>query len=119
MTKVLYHIRALFLNIRRLCLLFDSCTCSFVRREGNKVAHELARLALTDNVDVLYDGYVPLSVQALVQHDHRSDFSFSIPPSDWRLLISPMPSGFCSLSDDDDAVFGAMFSVEINERPEI
>ncbi|PWA79598.1 hypothetical protein CTI12_AA205230 [Artemisia annua] len=67
--KVLYHIRALFLHIRRLCLLFDSCTWSFVRREGNKVAHELARLAVTDNVDVLYDGYVPLSVQALAQHD--------------------------------------------------
>ncbi|PWA91035.1 hypothetical protein CTI12_AA034120 [Artemisia annua] len=67
--KVLYHIKALFLHIRRLCLLFDSCTWSFVRRDGNKAAHELAGLALTDNVDVLYDGYVPLSVQALVQHD--------------------------------------------------
>ncbi|GJU29720.1 reverse transcriptase [Tanacetum coccineum] len=37
--KVLYHIRALFLHIRHLCLLFDSCSWSFVRREGNKVAH--------------------------------------------------------------------------------
>ena len=45
--KVLYHIRALFLHIRGLCFPFESCTWSFVRRDRNKVAHELARLALT------------------------------------------------------------------------
>ncbi|PWA63698.1 hypothetical protein CTI12_AA350970 [Artemisia annua] len=54
--KVLHHIRSLFLHIRRLCLLFDSCTWSFVRHDGNKIAHELDRMALADNVDDLYDG---------------------------------------------------------------
>ena len=57
--KVLVHIRALFLHIRRLCLSFDSCTWSFVWRERNKVAHELARRALNDSIDNLYDGFVP------------------------------------------------------------
>ncbi|GJX00981.1 reverse transcriptase [Tanacetum coccineum] len=43
--KVLVHIRALFLHIHRLCLSFESCTWSFVRRDGNRVTHELARIA--------------------------------------------------------------------------
>ncbi|GJT87844.1 reverse transcriptase [Tanacetum coccineum] len=72
--KVLYHIRALFLHIQRLCLLFDSFSWSFVRREGNKVAHEMARIALKDNVDDMYDGCVPRSVEAFVQHDVNSLF---------------------------------------------
>lgn len=67
--KVLVHIRALFLHIRRLCLSFDSCTWSFVRREGNRVAHELARRALYDSIDDLYDGIVLPSVELWVQHD--------------------------------------------------
>ncbi|GJW81899.1 reverse transcriptase [Tanacetum coccineum] len=60
--QVLVPIRALFLYIRRLCLLFNSCTLSFVRREGNRVAHELARKASNDSIDV-YDGFVPLSIE--------------------------------------------------------
>ena len=67
--KVLLHIRALFLHICRLCLSFDSCTWSFVRREGNRVAHELASRALYDSLDDLYDGFVPPSIEQWVQHD--------------------------------------------------
>nr|GEY61280.1 reverse transcriptase [Tanacetum cinerariifolium] len=47
--KELLQIRGLFLHIRRLCCSFVSCSWSFVRREGNRVAHELARSALYDN----------------------------------------------------------------------
>nr|GEX18613.1 reverse transcriptase [Tanacetum cinerariifolium] len=72
--KVLYHIRALFLRIQRLCLLFDSFSWSFVQRERNKVAHEMARIALKDNADDLYDGCVPRSVEAFVQDDVNSLF---------------------------------------------
>ncbi|GJU03525.1 reverse transcriptase [Tanacetum coccineum] len=61
--KVLVHIRALFLHIHRLCLSFESCSWSFVQREGNRVAHELARIALNDSIDGLYDGFVPPSVE--------------------------------------------------------
>ncbi|GJT10873.1 pol polyprotein [Tanacetum coccineum] len=43
--------------------------CIVGKNFGNKVAHELARIALTDNVDDLYDGCVPRSVEAFVQHD--------------------------------------------------
>ncbi|GKC55222.1 reverse transcriptase [Tanacetum coccineum] len=61
--QVLVPIRALFLHIRRICLSFDSFTWSFVRREGNRVAHELARRAFNDSIDDLYNGFVPLSVE--------------------------------------------------------
>ncbi|GKA04555.1 reverse transcriptase [Tanacetum coccineum] len=67
--KVLVHIRALFLHIHRLCLSFESCSWSFVRREGNRVAHELARIALNDSIDGFYDGFVPPSVEPWVEHD--------------------------------------------------
>ncbi|GJT10874.1 dynein light chain 2, cytoplasmic [Tanacetum coccineum] len=46
--------------------------CIVGKNFGNKVAHELARIALTDNVDDLYDGCVPRSVEAFVQHDVNS-----------------------------------------------
>lgn len=49
--KVLMHIRGLFMQILWLCSLFTSCTWSFVRRERNKVAYELARNAFGDRVD--------------------------------------------------------------------
>ncbi|GJS54731.1 reverse transcriptase [Tanacetum coccineum] len=67
--KVLVHIRALFLHIHRLCLSFESCTWSFVRRDGNRVAHELARIVLNNSIDGLYDGFMPPSVQSWVEHD--------------------------------------------------
>ncbi|GKA69963.1 reverse transcriptase [Tanacetum coccineum] len=66
--QVLVPIRAIFLQIRRLCLLFNSGTWSFVRREGNRVAHKLARRALNDSIDNLYDGFVPFSIKPWVQH---------------------------------------------------
>ncbi|GJZ16250.1 reverse transcriptase [Tanacetum coccineum] len=61
--QVLVPIRALFLHIRRICLSFDSFTWSFVRREGNRVAHELARRAFNDSIDDLYNGFVPFLVE--------------------------------------------------------
>nr|GEU32643.1 DNA-directed RNA polymerase subunit beta, chloroplastic [Tanacetum cinerariifolium] len=57
--KELLQIRGLFLHIRRLYCSFTSCSWSFVRREGKRVAHELARMALYENVDEAYDGFVP------------------------------------------------------------
>nr|GEV87726.1 reverse transcriptase [Tanacetum cinerariifolium] len=62
--KELLQIRGLFLHIRRLCCSFTSCSWSFVRHEGNRVAHELARRALYDNADEVYDGFVPPSVDS-------------------------------------------------------
>nr|GEY83288.1 reverse transcriptase [Tanacetum cinerariifolium] len=67
--KVLVHIRAIFLHIHRLCLLLESCTRSLVRRDGNRVAHELARISLNNSIDGLYDGFVPPSLQSWVEHE--------------------------------------------------
>ena len=67
--KELLHIRSLFLHIRRLCCSFTSCSWSFVRRDGNRVAHELARTRLHDIVDEVYDGFVPPRVNPWVLND--------------------------------------------------
>ncbi|GKC57499.1 reverse transcriptase, partial [Tanacetum coccineum] len=69
--KELLHIRGLFLHIRPLCSSFTSCSWSFVRRDGNQVAHELASRALYNNVDEVYDGFVPASISSWVLNDVR------------------------------------------------
>nr|GEZ84628.1 reverse transcriptase [Tanacetum cinerariifolium] len=56
-------------NKELICCSFTSCSWSFVRREGNRVAHELARRALCDNVDEVYDGFVPPLVDSWVLND--------------------------------------------------
>ncbi|GJT29694.1 reverse transcriptase [Tanacetum coccineum] len=71
--KELLHIRGLFLHIRRLCGSFTSCSWSFVRRDGNQVAHELASRALYNNVDEVYDGFVPASISSWVLNDDQTD----------------------------------------------
>ncbi|GJU09940.1 reverse transcriptase [Tanacetum coccineum] len=68
--KELLHIRGLFLHLRRLCGLFTLCSWSFVRRDGNRVAHELASRALY-NQDEVYDGFVPASISSWVLKDVR------------------------------------------------
>ena len=54
-------------GLKTVILEMDSSI--FVRRDGNRVAHELARRALCDIVDEMYDGFVPLLVDSRALND--------------------------------------------------
>ena len=40
-------------------MAFSVCNCSFVKREGNRVAHSIASLALSCPHEFMLDGSVP------------------------------------------------------------
>jgi ribonuclease HI len=67
--NTLLHVWGLFLHVRRLCCSFTSCSWSFVRRDGNQVAHELARKALHDVVDYVHDDFVSPLLNRRVLND--------------------------------------------------
>nr|GEZ03537.1 reverse transcriptase [Tanacetum cinerariifolium] len=62
--KELPHIMGLSLHIRRLCGSFSLCSWPLVRRDENRVAHELASRALYNNVDEVLDGFMSSSINS-------------------------------------------------------
>ncbi|GJT41078.1 reverse transcriptase [Tanacetum coccineum] len=62
-------IAAMFSNILSKSLAFGTCDWSFVKREGNMVAHSIARWALGCTTDMVLEGDVPSCASGLVSKD--------------------------------------------------
>ncbi|PWA41769.1 hypothetical protein CTI12_AA548270 [Artemisia annua] len=56
---VLLEIASLFSEILSRSMAFNDCKWSFVKREGNRVAHSIASLALSCSNEIMLDGSVP------------------------------------------------------------
>ncbi|GJX21922.1 reverse transcriptase [Tanacetum coccineum] len=56
---ILLQIASLFSDILSHSMVFDVYSWSFVKREGNRVAHSIASLALTCSYEITLDGSVP------------------------------------------------------------
>ncbi|GJR86482.1 reverse transcriptase [Tanacetum coccineum] len=63
------QIAAMFSDILSKSLAFGTCDWSFVKREGNMVAHSIARWALGCTNDVVLEGDVPSCASGLVSKD--------------------------------------------------
>ncbi|GKB50404.1 reverse transcriptase [Tanacetum coccineum] len=59
---ILLQIASLFSDILSHSLAFDVCSWSFIKREGNRVAHSIASLALSCDDEITLDGSVPTCV---------------------------------------------------------
>ncbi|GKB84291.1 reverse transcriptase, partial [Tanacetum coccineum] len=62
-------IAAMFSDILSKSLAFGTCDWSFVKREGNMVAHSIARWALGCTTDMVLEGDVPSCASGLVSKD--------------------------------------------------
>ncbi|GKD65499.1 reverse transcriptase [Tanacetum coccineum] len=62
-------IAATFSDILSKSLAFGTCDWSFVKREGNMVAHSMARWALGCTTDMVLEGDVPSYASGLVSKD--------------------------------------------------
>lgn len=59
----------MFSDILSNSLAFSTCNWSFVKREGNMVAHNIATWALGCTNDVILEGEVPSCASVLVSED--------------------------------------------------
>ncbi|GKC73987.1 reverse transcriptase, partial [Tanacetum coccineum] len=57
--STLLQIANMFLHILSISLAFSSCQWSFVKREGNKVAHSTAAWVVRCNKEIVLEGRVP------------------------------------------------------------
>ncbi|GKB81831.1 reverse transcriptase [Tanacetum coccineum] len=66
---ILLQIASLFSDILSHSLAFDVCSWSFVKREGNRVAHSIASLALSCDDKITLDGSVPTCANVWIIKD--------------------------------------------------
>ncbi|GKD66527.1 reverse transcriptase [Tanacetum coccineum] len=66
---ILLQVASLFSDILSYSLAFDVCYWSFVKREGNRVAHSIANVALSCSYESILDGGVPSCANAWMIKD--------------------------------------------------